>query len=149
MCDCKSLNFGKYCQYKYRCQNCKRNACIRNNRCMSCTSGWEGENCKNRIIKRYNMCLNNGAIRINKKKLKCDCEPNFFGKYCEINCSYICPNGSCSMKAIIFKIYISMSLFNMCKRIRVWKYKRSRVYFFSHNTLNALPQTINAKKFEY
>ncbi|KAF0992047.1 hypothetical protein HZS_2232, partial [Henneguya salminicola] len=103
-CECKSINFGKFCQYKYRCRNCNNNVCIRNNTCLNCSSSWGGKNCQNRIIKRCNFCLNNvsGTIKLNKKKLECDCKPNFYGKYCEINCSHICSSNICSMKAIIF-----------------------------------------------
>ncbi|KAF0988865.1 hypothetical protein HZS_7322 [Henneguya salminicola] len=101
MCDCKSANFGKLCENEYRCKNCKNNACIRNNICLSCKPGWNGENCENRIIDSYQMCLNKGTIKINNKKFECDCAPNFYGQYCEINCSYICPTNNCSMNAII------------------------------------------------
>ncbi|KAF0992569.1 hypothetical protein HZS_1296 [Henneguya salminicola] len=98
MCECKSGNYGKFCQKKYRCKNCNYNACIKNNTCLRCKSGWNGENCKNRIINRAKMCLNKGKIKIYKKKLECDCKSSFFGKYCEINCSDICPSNDCTMK---------------------------------------------------
>ncbi|KAF0985717.1 hypothetical protein HZS_1901 [Henneguya salminicola] len=102
MCECKSRYFGKLCQHKYRCKNCNINGCARNNSCLNCASGWNGKNCLNRIIDTQKICLNNGTRKINATNFKCDCNPPFYGKYCEINCSDICLSNHCSMEAIIF-----------------------------------------------
>ncbi|KAF0986362.1 hypothetical protein HZS_1121 [Henneguya salminicola] len=99
MCECKSVYFGKLCTEKYRCKNCNFNTCITNNTCHGCKPGWDGKNCKNRNINKYKMCLNN-EIKIYSKKISCDCEPNYLGKYCEINCSNICQSNNCSLKAL-------------------------------------------------
>ncbi|KAF0986838.1 hypothetical protein HZS_924, partial [Henneguya salminicola] len=103
-CECKSMYFGKLCQYQYRCKNCKNNMCIRNNTCLSCKSESEGDYCKYRKSDRFKMCLNNGTIKIHKKTIECDCKPNIYGKYCEINCSDICLSKNCVMKANLFVI---------------------------------------------
>ncbi|KAF0991728.1 hypothetical protein HZS_104 [Henneguya salminicola] len=85
-CECKSENFGNLCQYKNRCVNCQKNACIANNTCIKCRNGW------------------GGPLQLNNEKFECDCKDNFYGRFCEINCSNVCASNNCSMKVNLRKL---------------------------------------------
>ncbi|KAF0991496.1 hypothetical protein HZS_2412, partial [Henneguya salminicola] len=97
ICTCAAQYFGKICQNKYQCSNCKTNACGINNTCSACKQNWEGENCKTRKKDSYEICQNQGELEIKDEKIRCKCGQSFTGKHCELNCSRLCESKKCSI----------------------------------------------------
>ncbi|KAF0990089.1 hypothetical protein HZS_2147 [Henneguya salminicola] len=98
ICECETPYYGKYCQHKNSCNNCKKNACGTSNNCSHCRHGWSGQNCEFRETETHKICQNNGKIQITNGKIECICPTGLIGKNCEINCSYFCSSNKCTIR---------------------------------------------------
>ena len=84
---CQLGFYGDYCNQSCS-EHCKNNWCDRSGRCQ-CNVGYGGHPCE--------ACPANCDSTGCDKQLKChECDPGFYGDYCNLTCSTNCINGTCN-----------------------------------------------------
>ena len=79
--------YGDFC-YQTCSEHCENNWCYRSGRCQ-CNVGYGGNPCEE--------CPSNCSDTGCNEQLKChECDPDFYGDYCNLTCSNNCINGTCN-----------------------------------------------------
>ena len=85
--ECDPGFYGDYCNLTCS-NNCINGTCNRDGRC-NCNVGYGGQPCE--------ACPSNcGDAGCNKQLICHECDPGFYGDYCNLTCSTNCINGTCN-----------------------------------------------------
>lgn len=119
--------------FQFKANICSTQPCLNEGQCDSidginysceCKTGYEGEDCQHEIVKAnsYNNnpcfsmpCFNSGKCRAINSKFRCECEPGFYGTYCEADLRR-CTSSPCAKDCQCIEIPQNMSHECICSK---------------------------------